>query len=56
MSKNRVIVLSDGTWETVGDAQILTLTDDGYERLIEGEYLSISEIDDSDIVKTEDIK
>ena len=56
MNRNRVIVLSDGTWETIGEAQILTLTDEGYNNLIEGEYLSISEIEDSEIVKTEDIK
>ena len=53
---NRVIVLSDGTWETVGDAQILTLTDDAYNDLIDGEILSISDIDDKDIVETKTVR
>jgi len=32
----RIIVLSDGTWETVGDSQVLTLTDNAYDNLLDG--------------------
>jgi hypothetical protein len=52
----RIIVLSDGTWETVGDAQILTITDDAYDNLLDG----ISEIrdlkEDSDITDIKEIE
>jgi hypothetical protein len=35
----RIIVLSDGeTWETVGDQQVLKISDEDYEKLVTGEY------------------
>jgi hypothetical protein len=52
----RIIVLSDGTWETVGAAQILTVMDNAYEALCDG-YKDISDLvegaDISDIKEIE---
>lgn len=32
----RIIVLSDGTWETVGSGEVWTITDDAYDDLLDG--------------------
>lgn len=34
----RIVVLSDGTWETVGYSQILEITEEAYELLQDGIY------------------
>lgn len=55
MAEKRIIVLSDGTWETVGAGVVLTLTPAAYDDLLDG----IKEIRDlregTDIKNTEEI-
>jgi len=53
MSK-RIIVLSDGTWETVGPAQIFTITDAAHDMLLDGgEVRDLKQ--NTDIISTEEI-
>ena len=33
----KIVVLSDGTWETVSSAQVWTVTLDGFNKLCDGE-------------------
>lgn len=52
MSK-RIVVLSDGTWETLGEARILTIEDGAYDKLVEGS-VEIRDLDiGEDITETE---
>ena len=36
MSK-RIVVLSDGTWETFGSAEVWTITDEAFDKLCDGD-------------------
>lgn len=52
----KIIVLSEGTWETVGAAQILTITDDAYDRLVDG-FATVSDLkEDSDITDIKEVE
>ncbi len=51
----RIIVLSDtGTWETVGDAEVWTVTDEAFEKLCEGE--EPKHLAATDIIDTKEIQ
>jgi hypothetical protein len=45
----QIVVLSDGTWETIGEAKILTITDDAHDSLLDG-ATEISDLTDADIL------
>lgn len=34
----KIVVLSDGTWEIIGDAAVWEITDEGYDDLCNGDY------------------
>lgn len=53
MSK-RVIVLCDGTWETVNTAEVWEVTDEAYEKLLNGE--EPKHLDESDIINTKEVQ
>jgi hypothetical protein len=54
MSEKRIIVLSDGTWETVGAGVVLTLTPAAYDDLLDG-IKDIRDLGSNDIKNTEEI-
>ena len=50
----RIIVLSDGTWETFGSAEVWTITDEALEKLCEGD--EPKHLTKTDIINTKEIE
>lgn len=50
----RIIVLNDGTWETLGDAKVYTITDEAYEKLLNGD--EPKHLETGDVLDTQEIK
>lgn len=51
----KIVVLSDGTWETVTTGtNVLVVTDDAYDRLCEGDR--ICDLAESDVVDEWEVK
>jgi len=49
MATHRIIVLSDGTWESVGDAEVMEITERAYWGLCQGEFKT-NGIEEKDII------
>jgi len=50
----RIVVLSDGTWETVGDAEVWTITEEAFDKLLAGD--APKHLTETDIIDTKEIK
>lgn len=50
----RVIVLCDGTWETVNTAEVWTITDEAYEKLLNGD--EPKHLETGDVLDTKEIE
>jgi hypothetical protein len=44
-----IVILSDGTWEKIGGADIVTLTDEAYEKLCDG-FITVNDLQADDVV------
>ena len=51
---NRIVVLNDGTWETLGDAKVWTITDEAYEKLLSGD--DTKDLETGDVLDTKEIQ
>lgn len=49
----KIVVLSDGTWERVGPAQVWTITDDAYDTLCEG--METGDLEDSKVLSVRNL-
>jgi len=55
MATHRIIVLSDGTWESVGEAKVMEITDDAYANLCDG-YYKVNDFDEGDVISTKEVE
>ena len=51
----RIVVLSDGTWETAESCAVMEITDEAYDRLCEGE-IETCDIEDKDVLSDKEIQ
>ena len=54
MDNVKIVVLSDGTWEVAGSASLLTITQDAYDALVDGE-IETCDIDEADVIEDKEI-
>ncbi len=52
----KIVVLSDGTWETVSGCGVWTITDDAFRALCEGVKDPSDLVDGADIVATKEVQ
>jgi hypothetical protein len=50
----RIIVLNDGTWETVNTAEVWDITDEAYEKLLNGD--EPKHLETGDVLDTQEIQ
>lgn len=51
----RIIVLSNGTWETLGSARVYTITEDAYDNLLNGDK-STDDLTAGDVLDTVEVQ
>lgn len=50
----KIVVLSDGTWETLGEAQVMEITKAAYDYIASG--MEPKDIDESNVLSTKEVK
>lgn len=51
----KIVVLSDGTWETLGNVKVLTISEDSYDDLLDGIKV-VNDLDSVDVLDSQEVQ